>query len=457
MSLEKATAIVLRTIDWSETSSIVTLFTREFGKISGLAKGARRPKGPFESALDLLALCRIVFLRKSSDALDLLTEAKLERRFRPAQGDLSSLYAGYYVAELLGELTDEYDPHPELFDAADATLSALRTQPAVASLVLRFELTALRVLGHLPSLDACVECGAAGRADRPRAVRAGGGRRVVQRMSSGAKTSRVGQCGRLAGDGPIRRRRRGKLAKDSNRPANPRRVAGRIEPLPGEFTGASAAFAPLPGHARPLTSEDSLVSNFTGWTGKSSMRLLQGLHAVLLAMLLASATGCAIFRKEERDPDKVLAEPYKNKASRGYRLSRRGRRSGFMSALSPKRLIAGSRSPSAAARTRTSLTRRWPRAKLCSVRRNILTRRPSMRSRPTAGPIRRKKKRPCSKPASATFLATATPRPTTISACSSKSIPARSISTVSSLGGLPLAAIGNNTPTSIHSGRRHRI
>ena len=161
MSLEKATAIVLRSIDWSETSSIVTLFTREFGKISGLAKGARRPKGPFESALDLLALCRIVFLRKSSDALDLLTEAKLERRFRPAQGDLSSLYAGYYVAELLGELTDEYDPHPELFDAADATLLALRTQPAVASLVLRFELTALRVLGHLPSLDACVECGAA--------------------------------------------------------------------------------------------------------------------------------------------------------------------------------------------------------------------------------------------------------------------------------------------------------
>ena len=161
MSLEKATAIVLRTIDWSETSSIVTLFTREFGKISGLAKGARRPKGPFESALDLLALCRIVFLRKSSDALDLLTEAKLERRFRPAQGDLSSLYAGYYVAELLGDLTDEYDPHPELFDAADETLLALRTQPAVASLVLRFELTALRVLGHLPSLDACVECGAA--------------------------------------------------------------------------------------------------------------------------------------------------------------------------------------------------------------------------------------------------------------------------------------------------------
>ena len=119
MSSEKATAIVLRVIEFSETSSVVTLFTRDFGKIRALAKGARRPKGPFESALDLLGLCRIVFLRKSSDALDLLTEAKLERRFRPPGGDLSNLYAAYYVAELLNELTDDYDPHPELFDAAD--------------------------------------------------------------------------------------------------------------------------------------------------------------------------------------------------------------------------------------------------------------------------------------------------------------------------------------------------
>jgi DNA repair protein RecO (recombination protein O) len=159
MSSEKATAIVLRLVEFSETSSVITLFTREFGKIRVLAKGARRPKGPFDSALDLLGLCRIVFLRKSSDALDLLTEAKLERRFRPPGGGLSNLYAAYYVAELLNELTDDYDPHPELFDAADRTLAALHTSNAVAPVLLRFELTALRVLGHLPALETCAECG----------------------------------------------------------------------------------------------------------------------------------------------------------------------------------------------------------------------------------------------------------------------------------------------------------
>src|SRR5580698_4187353 len=149
MATEKATALVLRVVEFSETSSVVTLFTREMGKIHALAKGARRPKGPFESALDLLGLCRIVFLRKSPGVLDLLTEAKLQRRFRPRDRDLSSLYAGYYVAEILTELTDDYDPSPELFDAAVDTLQGLADGVvAIAVLIARFELLALRLTGH---------------------------------------------------------------------------------------------------------------------------------------------------------------------------------------------------------------------------------------------------------------------------------------------------------------------
>jgi DNA repair protein RecO (recombination protein O) len=159
MPSEKAQAIVIRSVEFSETSLVVTLFTREFGKLGAIAKGARRLKSPFESALDLLALCRIVFLNKSSDALDLLTEAKLLRRFRPAGHDLRGLYAGYYVAELLGALTDDDDPHPELFDLADETLAALAAGESVAKRIARFELGALRLLGHMPSLEACVECG----------------------------------------------------------------------------------------------------------------------------------------------------------------------------------------------------------------------------------------------------------------------------------------------------------
>jgi len=124
-----------------------------------LAKGARRPKSSFESALDLLAVCRIVFLHKSSDALDLLTEAKLERRFRAGSRDLARLYAGYYVAELLREMTETGDPHPDLYAAADEALLDLERGTAVGPTVLRFELTTLRLLGHLPALHGCAACG----------------------------------------------------------------------------------------------------------------------------------------------------------------------------------------------------------------------------------------------------------------------------------------------------------
>ncbi len=201
MSSEKTHAIVLRVIDFSETSCIVTLFTRDFGKIGALAKGARRPKSPFESALDLLAVCRIVFLHKLSDSLDLLTEAKLERRFRAAQQDLSRLYAGYYVAELLREMTDTGDPHPELFRAADLTLEQLNRETPVASLVPWFELTALRVLGHLPAFETCAACGRAISASPggrvPFGIRAGGvlcpacrpGQRHVIGVTRGAMTT----------------------------------------------------------------------------------------------------------------------------------------------------------------------------------------------------------------------------------------------------------------------------
>jgi DNA repair protein RecO (recombination protein O) len=159
VSSEKTDAIVLRVTPFSETSSIVALFTRDFGKLGALAKGARRLKGPFESALDLLAQIRVVFLPKSSDALCLLTEAKLVRRFRPPGRDLSCLYAAYYIAELLDKLTDERDVHADLFDVAARSLDALASGSEVAACVLRFELAALRILGHLPSLENCAECG----------------------------------------------------------------------------------------------------------------------------------------------------------------------------------------------------------------------------------------------------------------------------------------------------------
>ena len=161
MAAEQTTAIVLRTIEFSETSLIVTLLTRDLGRISAIAKGARRPKGPFEGALDLLAVCRVVVLRKSSDALDLLTEAKLHRRFRGADRSLERLYGGYYVAEMLRLLLDDHDPHPDVYDLTIRALQQIDGNGNVAETLAFFDLQVLRMLGHAPGTDRCTDCGTA--------------------------------------------------------------------------------------------------------------------------------------------------------------------------------------------------------------------------------------------------------------------------------------------------------
>ena len=162
MASEKSLAIVLRVTEYSETSCIVNLLTRDFGRIGAIAKGARRPKSPFNTAIDVLAVCQVVFINKPS-ALSILTEAKLERRFRSSETDLKCLYAGYYVIELLRTLTDEGDPTPELFDLTHEMLIQLDednfSENELNHWLLRFELALLDLLGQLPMLTRCVSCG----------------------------------------------------------------------------------------------------------------------------------------------------------------------------------------------------------------------------------------------------------------------------------------------------------
>lgn len=159
MSLEKSAAIILRVVDFSNTSCIVTMYTRDFGKISALAKGARRSKSPFEAALDVLSICHVVFVHKSHDALDILTEAKLERRFRAAARDLSKLYLAYYFVELITALTEQVDPQPELYDLFESAIIGLDQDESNEDWMLRFEMRLLSLIGQAPGLDFCVSCG----------------------------------------------------------------------------------------------------------------------------------------------------------------------------------------------------------------------------------------------------------------------------------------------------------
>jgi DNA repair protein RecO (recombination protein O) len=165
---EKARALVIRAIPFGETSSIVTLCTRELGKVRGLAKGAWRPKSGFDAALDLLSTSQVLVLQRSAGGLDLLTEACLERRFRVGTSRAAFL-AAMYLAELLDAVTIESDPQPALFDAAVGGVQRLSAHPDdtgqgltaewVAANLVHTELAVLHAIGHAPALFRCAACG----------------------------------------------------------------------------------------------------------------------------------------------------------------------------------------------------------------------------------------------------------------------------------------------------------
>jgi len=159
--MPSADALILRTVDFSETSRIVTLYTRQYGKIEALAKGGRRLKGPFESSLDILARNAVTFIAKKGDVLDLLTESKLIRRFRVCSSNLSGTLGGYYVAELLNSFTATDDPMPPLYDLAVKVLNQLEEGTFVMRTLIRYEGRLLQLIGQAPSLRDCVGCGIA--------------------------------------------------------------------------------------------------------------------------------------------------------------------------------------------------------------------------------------------------------------------------------------------------------
>lgn len=149
-------AFVLHRYDWSETSLIVELFTRERGRVVVAAKGAKRPYSQLRPVL--LPLQRITVTLGRSPA-DESAEVHLLRSAEwgggPPMPTGEAIFRGFYLNELLLKLLARLDPHPALFDAYAQTLPAIAgADAAIAAAALRaFELVLLRETGVLPELD----------------------------------------------------------------------------------------------------------------------------------------------------------------------------------------------------------------------------------------------------------------------------------------------------------------
>ena len=156
--LTKDAAICIRALDYSETSQIVTFFTRASGKISAIAKGSKRPKSAFDGPIEIFSHGKIVFSDSNKEKLATLTEFEQQSGLDSLRTNLFTLNCSLFAAELVSNLTDEYDPHPQLFDSFLQFLqNANKQRDALVSLIL-FQLSLLKEVGLQPILNACVNC-----------------------------------------------------------------------------------------------------------------------------------------------------------------------------------------------------------------------------------------------------------------------------------------------------------
>jgi DNA repair protein RecO (recombination protein O) len=150
------TAFVLHSHDWSESSLIVELFTRERGRLVVAAKGAKRPTSQLRPVLLPFQRLNVLLGRTpvdDSNEVHLLRSAEWAGGVPVLAG--GALFRAFYVNELLLKLLARQDPHPLLFDAYALTLPALAgDESAAGAAALRaFELLLLRETGVLPDLD----------------------------------------------------------------------------------------------------------------------------------------------------------------------------------------------------------------------------------------------------------------------------------------------------------------
>jgi len=162
MGAIKDQAIVLRRLDYSETSQILAFLTREHGPRRLIAKGVKRStKTKFAIGIDLLERGSVVFIPKTQGerSLATLTEWRQIEAYLGMRDNLRRWYAAQYAAEITSAMTEEADPHPELFDALVACLGTLAHCEDPLPLLADYQCALLTSAGLWPDLTRCVVCG----------------------------------------------------------------------------------------------------------------------------------------------------------------------------------------------------------------------------------------------------------------------------------------------------------
>ncbi|HEX5342761.1 MAG TPA: DNA repair protein RecO, partial [Duganella sp.] len=154
-------AFVLHSYPYKETSLIIDLFTRDFGRVALIAKGAKRPHSQLRGVLQTFQPLSSSWVGKSE--LRTLTDAEWVGGMLPLEK--TALLCGFYLNELLVKLLARDDAHPALFDHYVSTLNQLAHNEPAPIVLRKFERALLKETGVAADLTRCVETRRAVQAD----------------------------------------------------------------------------------------------------------------------------------------------------------------------------------------------------------------------------------------------------------------------------------------------------
>jgi DNA repair protein RecO (recombination protein O) len=154
---QSSPAIVLRARPYGESDKIVSFLTRDLGKLTGIAKGAKRSRRRFVNSLDPLARVHVHFRLRPGATLAFLESCELLRPATCFSEPTRFAYASY-LTELVDQMTVEEHPVRELYGLLDEGLLELEQAPPTSALLRGFELQLLTRTGYEPQLDRCGSC-----------------------------------------------------------------------------------------------------------------------------------------------------------------------------------------------------------------------------------------------------------------------------------------------------------
>lgn len=159
MALGRTVAVVVGSFPLGESDRAVTFYTREHGRVRGVARAARRLRSRFAGALELFTVGELVFFDTGRSDLVRIDHFDVREPLARLRDDLDRLGQASWVVECVTRLTGDRDRHPALFGLLVRSLRAMTTAPRPARVAVCFAVRALDLLGYRPRLDACGGCG----------------------------------------------------------------------------------------------------------------------------------------------------------------------------------------------------------------------------------------------------------------------------------------------------------